>query len=127
MANEITITSTIRVDKGGTDLTFPSDGSPFTITMTGTEIMWNRQIVGTSEEALDTNDVDIMANGAWFYGVNRDSTNFIEIRPVTGGADLVKLRPGEPCGPFLITTTANALFVIADTASCVLEYILIEA
>jgi hypothetical protein len=128
MANEITINSTIRLDKGGSDYTFPSDGSPFTIDMTGTNYLMNRQIIGfAAEEALLLGDVDISANGAWFCAVNRDATNFVEIRTGTGVADLIKIRPGEPCGPILFTTTATAPFAIADTANCELEYILIEA
>ena len=126
MANEITITSTIRVNKGGTDLTFPSSGSPFTIDMTGTIIAWRRQKIGTSEEALDVTDIDIATGGAWVMFVNRDGTNFVEIRPGTGVADLIRMNAGEPAGPFRLTTTATAPFLIANTAECEVEYIIFD-
>ena len=66
-----------------------------------------------------------MGGGGYFIGRNVDSTNFIEIRPNTGVADLVRLEPGDWC-LFRITDDATP-YAIADTAACVLEYVVVAA
>ena len=125
MADELTITATMQFDKGDSDYTVPTNGSPFSVTITGTNFLIHRQIVGTSEEALVLGDVDISANGAWLIMVNRDATNYVEIRPGTGVADMVEIPAGE-VAMFKIPSSATAPFVIANTASCEVEYMLVE-
>lgn len=128
MANELTITLTVRANKGNFDYTFPSSGSPFSADWDGDDFSLKTQDVGTSEEALALGDVDPSSgNGALLYIINRDPTNFVTLRPATGAADMAKLPPGLPALLFLDPTDAAAPFVIANTAACRIEYFLIEA
>ncbi len=57
---------------------------------------------------------------AWFK--NLDATNFIKLRNGASGADLPKLKAGD-IAIFPILDTAT-LYAIADTASCLLEYLI---
>jgi len=126
MADELTITLSVQFDKGSLDYTFPAT-APAAVTITGDDMVLHTQEIGTSEEAIILGDVDISANtGAWFVGINRDTTNYIEIRPGTGVADMIRMEPGEPCF-FKIPPTATAPFAVADTAACKLEYMLVAS
>ena len=118
MASELNLSITFEYRKGSTSLTLSPDA---TVTVAGTVALHNRQVVGTSEEALVLGDV---SSPGFLVMVNRDATNFVEIRPATGVADLIKLGPGEP---FVGRLVASAPFVIADTAECEIEYVLLSA
>lgn len=124
MANELTVTIKALFEKGGTSITFP-DGShrETSVTVSGSRFFMGRQSIGTSEEAIDLGDI---ATGGWFFGINRDSTNYLEIRSGTGATDLVRMNAGEPCA-FRISGDATAPFAIANTSACELEYLLIAA
>ena len=82
--------------------------------------------VGTSYELLDVGDV---ANLGYVYLRNLDGTNFISVAPDDGAAaasdPLARLRPGQfawmPCEP------AKDIWVKADTAACLMEYIVLPA
>lgn len=121
MANELTLTSTFSFTKNSS--TFALSASGLQVDVSGTNAIHNRQIIGTSAEALVLGDV---AAGGYFIGINRDGTNFIEIRHATGGTDLVKMLAGE-VAMFRISGDATAPAAIADTANCELEYIILDA
>ena len=77
-----------------------------------------KQNIGTSEEAITLGEV---TSPGWAFFINRDETNFIELRVATGGAKFAKLKPGEFA--FLrLGSGAQAPYAIADTAACQLEY-----
>ena len=122
MSNEITVSFSLAVSKGGTSESLALAETLFS--MTGTNMTRFRQEIGITEEAI-TMCVDIGTPG-WFAAINRDATNFIEIRAGTGAADLVRLNAGEGCC-FRLAADATAPFAIADTAACELEVLLIEA
>ena len=121
MADELTLRASLSFEKGSKDvsLTF----SPTTFDVAGGNVLHNVQNVGfAAEEALLIGDITV---GGYFIGINRDATNFIEIRPGTGAADLIQLKPGDFC-MFRLATTATAPFVLADTAACELEYVIVD-
>ena len=120
MADEITLTISLKFNKGST--TFTEGVNDLGIDVAGSVIMHNRQSVGTLEEAIVLGDVGM---GGYILAINRDATNFVEIRAATGVADMVKLLPGEPAC-FRFPASATAPFAIADTGACELEYWLIE-
>lgn len=121
MANEITLSINITFAKGGSEESFRA-ADAMKIDVTGSRFMHNRQEIGTSEEAIDIGDV---STGGYFVAVNRDVTNFVEIRSGTGTTDVVKLKAGEACA-FRMSADSNAPFALADTAPVELEYLLIE-
>ena len=96
------------------------------ITVTGTEFIHGVQLIGTSEEVVQA-IADIATEG-FFIGRNLDTTNFITLgyADVTGSDDArpIKLKAGEPC-MFRIATD-SALYALADTGDCRLEYWIFE-
>ena len=81
-----------------------------------------KQSVGTSEEALVLGEI---TSPGWLFAINRDTTNYIELRVATGGAKFAKLLPGEFC-LLRLGSGATAPFAIANTAACMLQYALIS-
>lgn len=122
MADEITLNLKLRFAKGGTDVTF-APAVDLKIDVAGSQLIHHIQSVGTSEEALTLGDV---AAGGYFICINRDATNFVELRSGTGATDFIRLKAGDACC-FRLSNDATAPFAIADTAACEIEYYLIEA
>jgi hypothetical protein len=117
---EIQVTMALAVRKGGT-----MDGidlGRFAITMTGGNILRNRQTVGTSEEALVLGDC---GSGGWIIMVNHGPTNYVQVRGLSGQTPLVRMPVNEPwCGRLDATAVPT---VQANTAACEVEYLLLEA
>lgn len=118
MSDELTVSGSLRFSKGGVKVTFNPDTQE--IDVSGDQALHHVQSVGTSEEALNKGD---LGSVGWFMALNRDDTNYVVIHE-TGGSGLVKLSAGEFAGPFRL---ANDPYATADTAACLVEYVLIEA
>lgn len=120
MSDEVTIRASLQFEKlrSVAELLF----GPLDFDVSGRNFTHKRQNVGTAEEPLALDDV---APGGFVIGVNRDATNYVEIRPGSGLADLIKVGPGEP---FLFRTAADSTpYVIANTAECELEFLAVDA
>lgn len=120
MANELTLTAVLRFLKNSISKELEVEN--LSLDVSGDNAIHNSQTVGTSEEALVLGDAGA---GGYLIAVNRDSTNFVELRPGSGIADLVKIGPGE-VAMFRLAADATP-YAIADTASCLLEYLIVEA
>lgn len=120
MADEIVLSVKLKYDKSSTSVDMKV--ADLKITVTGKLFVHHRQSIGTTEEALDLGAVP---TGGWFIAINRDATNFVEIRQGTGTTDLIRLNAGEPCC-FRMSGDTTAPFAIANTAAVELEYMLIE-
>ena len=81
-----------------------------------------KQSIGITEEAID---IGSLTAPSWALFINRDATNYIELKVATGGAIFAKLLAGEPA-LLRLGSGAQAPFAIANTAACILEYIIIE-
>lgn len=121
MANELTIGGLLQFSKGSSS---DALGATKLATMSGAEFVRNRQAVGTSAEALNLpGDISSPYHAIFF---NRDSTNFVKLFLANGDTMYLKILPNSvPCGPILMSATAP--YVQSDTASCQLEYLLVEA
>ncbi len=119
MSNELTVTGIVRFDNGSISVDFGK--ASIKLDVSGDKYVHRIQEIGTSEEAIGLGDLGTPGYAIFF---NRDSTNFVEIRPATGVADLVKLKAGE-IAVFRITSDATP-YAIADTAAVDLEYLIIE-
>lgn len=88
-----------------------------------------KQNVGTAEEAISLGDVT--APGYALF-VNRDATNYIELKVGTGGAIFAKLDPdtnsdGKGGFAFLkLGSGAQVPYAIANTAACQLDVFIIS-
>lgn len=122
MANELTVSASLRYSKNGVNIDSDDFGAAgVQIDVTGTEILRHVQLVGTSEEALYVG-ADIGTPG-YVLMKNLDPTNYVSVRAASGVADLIKLSPGEIA---LFRLQSTAPYVIANTAACRLAYIVIE-
>jgi len=115
----LTLSMSFSYTKGGTSHSLSLTNQE--IDVSGTNSIHHRQTIGTSEEALQLGEVTA---GGYMIIVNRDATNFVEIRPNTAVADLCKLKAGE--GTILRLAADAVPYAIADTANCEVEYIIVE-
>lgn len=120
MANELTIRASLSFEKGGSLVEMLL--GPLDRDVAGTNVLRNRQSIGTSEEALVVGDV---APGGYFIAVNRDATNCVTIRAGSGLADLVRLKPGDFC--MFRVNDAATLYAQANTAAVELDYAIVDA
>ena len=117
MANELTVSCSLRFSKSGREADKAYGG--IQLDVTGTKPMSHTQTIGTSEEALVVGDV---GTPGYIIIKNLDDTNYVTIRASAGAADVVKLLAGEVA---LFRLAAAAPYAIANTANCDLEYTVI--
>ena len=116
MANELTVSCSVRFSKSGREADKAYGGVQ--IDVSGTRVVSNMQTVGTSEEALVVGDV---GTAGYMIVKNLDATNYVTLRASTGAADTVKLKAGEVA---MYRLASSAPFAIANTAPCDIEYLL---
>lgn len=111
MANEIQVTSGIKVDKGS--LAFNYQYTSTLHTMTGTGGPTPGYItVGTTEESTAFPELSTLG---WCFMQNLDSTNYVEwgfSTGVYGG----RMQAGEKAGPFRLNPGAT-MYLKANTAA----------
>lgn len=122
MADELTISMALKFLIPGEDpIEMGRSEGVQKIDVAGTEALKNIQTVGFgAEELLEVGDVGTLG---YFMGINRDSTNIIEMRGASGEADLVRFEPGE-LNCFRLAQDATP-YVQAAVAACRLAYVLI--
>ncbi len=120
MADELTIRASLTFEKGDTEVELLL--GPKKRDVAGTNGLKNRQSIGfAAEEAVLVGDV---AAGGYFIAVNRDATNYVELRAGSGLADLIRLLPGDLC-MFRLAADAT-LYAQANTAAVELEYAIVD-
>ncbi len=136
MADEITLNIRLKFVKSPQQ-TVEWAEEELSIDVTGNALIQNVQNVGTTAEALVVGDLAFDTNGStgdgtigWGVFKNLDTTNYIQIGHTGVAADkdyLVQLLAGETCAFRLNAFQMTSIKVIADTAACDLQYLLIEA
>lgn len=121
MANELSLTGRLVFNKGNVSISLAKQG--LSVTVTGTNFSSGLLNVTTSETAIPFGSV---ATPGWALLKNHDSTNYVELRPATGVADLIRMNAGEFAGPFRFAADCTAPMLIANTATCEVEWLLIE-
>ncbi len=119
MANELRINlTTFNFAKG----TASANTQPQTIgvTVSGTHSSSGNQSIGTGDETVALVDVSTIG---YVFLKNTDATNFMTIGP-DGSSYPIKLAPGEFA---VVRWNAAAIHAKADTATCILQYMIIEA
>lgn len=121
MADELTISASLAYadSEGADELLAVADVTPNVSTKKYAKF---KQSVGTSEEALGLGEVTSLG---YCLVINRDETNFVQLRTGTGGTYFAKLLPGE-VALFRFGSGVTAPFVIADTAAYQIEVFLIS-
>ncbi len=120
MSDELTLRASLSFTKGDTTVELAINPTDFDVA--GSNALKNRQSIGfAAEEAVLVGDV---AAGGYFLIVNRDATNFVELRPGSGLADFAQLKPGD-FALFRLATDAT-LYALADTAAVEIEVVAVD-
>lgn len=116
MSNELSVTAKLNFSKGGAKVTKAASVS---IDVTGDAFSHEIQSIPTSNTAL----VEGAAVGTpgYYWIKNLDATNYVTIGLTASYA--IKLLPGEVC----LFRAAGAIFALANTAACLVEYAVVEA
>lgn len=117
MANELTLRASLSFSKSGAQVQ-RSEG--ITVSVTGDAFTHETQSVGTSEEQL-AQGADLGTPG-YVLVINHDTTNYVEVGSTTGVYD-IKLLAGEFA---LYRHNSATVYAKANTAACLVEYIIIE-
>ena len=118
MSNEITVSMSVKFTKGSVSESM--NVSAKTFNMAGTDYIKGTQAVGTSEEALGKGNI---TDPGWCLITNTDSTNVVHVRAASGAANTIELKALESA---LFRHSGSAPYVIAITAECAIEYLIIE-
>jgi hypothetical protein len=121
MANTATISATLFYDDSASDEQVLQIVDLSASIATGKYIK-HKQSIGTSEEAIVLGEC---TSPGWCMFINRDSTNFITLKVATSGAIFAKLLPGE-FALLRLGSGAQVPFAIADTATCILESLILQ-
>ena len=119
MANEITVNASLAyADSEGTEDSLAVVNFLKTVATKLTN--HHKQSIGTTEVAINLAG---LTTPGFMIAINRDATNFVELRVATGGAKFARLDPG---GVALVRLGSGAQvpFAIADTAACQVEFLI---
>ncbi len=120
MANELTC-SLAYSDSEGSDeaLTTPE----FNANVGTKKYIKAKQAIGITEEAINLGEV---TSPGMAYFINRDSTNYVELKVGAAGAIFAKLLPEESWGPGRLGGGAQAPYAIANASPVQLEYLIVN-
>ena len=116
MANELSLMISLFFNK----LAKTQRQEAIRVSVTGDSFTHEVQAIGTSEEEV-AQGADLGTPG-YVLLKNLDTTNYIEVGSTTGVYD-IKLKAGEIA---LYRHNSATIYAKANTAECLLEYIIIE-
>lgn len=74
-------------------------------------------------------EIALVAGGisgfGWMMMINRDAANFVSVLDGSGGDEIGRMYPGEPYGPIRRGVDLTNPFLIADTATCKVDVLMI--
>lgn len=127
MANELTLNATLTFLKGNMpsseSITLPNNQKS---SVAGSRIAKSIMTIPTTAGGTA---IDIGAIGAGVMGMamfrNNDTTNYIQLLTAVSGTVFAQIGPGE-CAFFRFPSTITAPAALANTASCQLQYLIVE-
>lgn len=120
MANETFLSLQARFSKNGLRL---EASKTFNKDVTGADAIHKTQNIGTTAETVDFGDITGAPKTVMI--ANLDATNFVEIG---GDSGLTVFKLAIDPGEFIVLNLASAtLYAKADTASCLIEILAVEA
>jgi hypothetical protein len=120
MANEIQLTAGLQHAQAGSSVVA---STVLNVDQTSTERIANTQSILTSSTTITLGNI----TPRYAYFKNLDATNFVYIgyqTAATSGNAFLKLLPGQAN---VVSLAQSVLYAIADTATVLLEVIIIEA
>ena len=120
MANELSITTRLKANKGNLQI---SREASISADMSGGNMSLVAQDIGTTYEAV-TIASDVGTEG-YAYFRNLDTTNYVEVGVEVAAAfyPLIKLKAGEAA---IVRLATGSVFAKANTASVILEAFVLE-
>lgn len=118
MADELSLLVRLAFSKGGASVT---RAESIKVTVTGDAFSHEVQSVGTAEEEL-AQGAELGTPG-YILIKNLDSTNYVEVGSTTGVYD-IRLKALEVA---LYRHNSATVYAKANTAACLVEYVLVEA
>lgn len=119
MADELAISARLSYAEG--DISDFLEMLPANFNVTGSRYAHNTYTATTSATAIP-----IPAGTLGFaIFINRDTTNYVELKTATGGVMFAKIKAGEGA-MFRFPSATTAPFILANTASCTVEYMIVE-
>lgn len=122
MANEISVTASLSCFKTSVMSSTVGKAKSASFTMSGNYVIDGTVTIATSATAIPLGSI---TSPHYCFVYNTDSTNYVTIRNGSGGADVIRLNAGE-FAIFPWSTSATP-YAVANTASVVLEYLLLSA
>lgn len=128
MANEVTLSATLAYAKD--NLSQESQVSLAVFSPSGESYTRVTQSIATSETAINLGDISSLGYAMF---VNRDPTNYIELKVATSGAIFARLDPDPNSdgkgGVALLRMGSGAQvpYAIANTAACIMDIFIIKA
>jgi|GEM_PF-5379200 hypothetical protein len=133
MANEITLSASLKATKNNVSVAPLTTSKVQTMQSSGSKMHHTVQSVGfAAKEILSVGDVDVTKQ-YWVLLYNRDATNFVtvylrkDVTPTDVDAGII--LPGEPYGPVrmqLQTGGYPVMYLQADTAACNVEVVVTD-
>ena len=116
MANTATVSVNLSyTDGSGSEELGISD---IEVTLTNAGFTRIRQSIATSETAI--NLAGLSGPGLAVF-INRDATNYVELKVATGGAIFGKLNAGGMPALLQLGSGAQAPYAIANSAACIID------
>lgn len=122
MANELTLTGSLAYEDAElADIVLAITAKKANVSTK--KFIHAKQSIGTSEEAIGLGEVTSLGYAVF---VNRDSTNYLEVRLASGASnDHIKVSPGL-FAIFQFGSDVTAPYAIANTAAVQLEYLIVS-
>jgi hypothetical protein len=121
MAEELTLNASLEYEdsEGSSDSLELTNGIA---NVSSKKFIHHKQTIGTSEEAIVLGEI---SSPGWAFFINRDSTNYIELKVASSGAIFAKLHPGRIAMLYL-GSGGQAPYAVANTAACILEFLIVS-
>jgi len=121
MANTATITASLSyTDGSGSEELAQTD---LAATLTNAGFTRARQSITTSESAINLAG---LSGPGYALIINRDATNYVELKVATAGAIFAKLDANGGVALVKLGSGAQAPFAIANSATCIIDVFIVR-
>lgn len=123
-ADPIQFIAQLTLIEAGVSVSLPQISSPVAAAWSGTQYTQNIFVVPTTSGGTAI-PLGNLANLGYGVFINLDPTNYIEIMTAVSGTKIIKLLPGD-YALFRFDPAVTAPAAISHTATCALQYLILE-
>lgn len=128
MANEISIAAYLQYANAAVNITqvnYPFGNAVGTVTISGKNYSFGTKLFPTTAGGTAIPMGGVVTPG-WMILQNLDATNFAKVMTAVAGTVFARLKKAEPPMVFRIDPGLTAPAIIADTASVICAYLILE-